>query len=377
MDAKILPYDSNYEQKLFKGLEWLDGQIVENLTEEVRQKTMDENLLDWGISYYYWNDMMRRITIGEAVPKLIRSGRIVRALQLANMGSNRLYQMVDKRTIYNYNFDDATNYSEFIDTLSLYDYRRKVYHNREYFNDFFRMIDTLGLENALAYRDRVCHPKDAFDSFLNARSYTDMDYINDIVGTQCMRHMDYRNAEKYLGMVTPAFDGHLNVDEEFRFDPFSLYEKRIISEYGFRYNFAHRMVALEDLIKASDDPDFKARMMIKMAVGIRSSFGRCWPLTQYGFGYNSYFRYPIWDWESSPECLAAQERSIGMINAAWDMMKDREYAARSMYEFCNFRLLMERFPETKAAAYVRTHCDSYRDYHAEKHFLLTLRKKKE
>ncbi|MBQ5861979.1 MAG: hypothetical protein IIW65_07565, partial [Alistipes sp.] len=46
-------------------------------------------------SFYYWNDMMRRILIAEVCPRMIKAGRTTRALQLANMADNRLLGLVD------------------------------------------------------------------------------------------------------------------------------------------------------------------------------------------------------------------------------------------------------------------------------------------
>ena len=39
IDAKTLPYNSSYENKLFSQLKWLDSKIVYGITDEVRIET--------------------------------------------------------------------------------------------------------------------------------------------------------------------------------------------------------------------------------------------------------------------------------------------------------------------------------------------------
>ncbi len=45
------------------------------------------------------------------------------------------------------------------------------------------------------------HPQSEFDRYLNARGYTNSDYLYDILGTQCLRNMRYADAVMYFGQV--------------------------------------------------------------------------------------------------------------------------------------------------------------------------------
>ena len=74
------------------------SKIADNITPKVRERTSEYYDLACNISYYYWNDMMRRIILAEVCPRMIVSGKTIRALQLANMADNRLLGLVDCKT---------------------------------------------------------------------------------------------------------------------------------------------------------------------------------------------------------------------------------------------------------------------------------------
>ena len=78
-------------------------------------------------------------------------------------------------------------------------------------NSFFEMIDSLGVNAAIRYVQNVRKPVSKFDRYLNTRSYTNSDYLNDIVGTQCLRNMRYKEAVEYLGAVSGTYKSHLNI----------------------------------------------------------------------------------------------------------------------------------------------------------------------
>ena len=61
LDAKIYKYDASYEAKLFEHLKWLDNKIATNINKEVEQKVAEgASEMEYGLSFYYWNDMLRR-----------------------------------------------------------------------------------------------------------------------------------------------------------------------------------------------------------------------------------------------------------------------------------------------------------------------------
>ena len=231
----------------------------------------------------------------------------------------------------------------------------------DYSNSFFEMIDSVGIDKAIAYRNRIERPVGTFDRFLNGRGYVDMEYINDIVGTQCLRTMRYGDAVTYLGHIGRSFESHLNT--EIYWDPFS-YERRDIKDKSdFKYRFAREMCMLEQEMNKTTDPDRKAEAMIRYATGMRNSFDRCWPLTQYYRG-TSYFGQvqEKRDWENEPEAIRAMERSMELFKTACALFTDRELAAKALYELNQYRTVAEKYPETEIGQYVCGHCDNLYDY---------------
>ncbi len=358
LDAKTMPYDAAYEKHLLKQLKWLDRLIEERIDDTVREETTKGWKLTISESYYYWNDMMRRILLGEVCPRMLRSGKVVRSLQLANMADNRLLNLVNRRS-----FESEQSGGERIVTLHQYRYS-EAFNEIDYSNHFFMQIDTLGADVAMRYLEAVERPSSEFDRFLNARSYTGRDYLNDLIGTQSLREMRYRDAVRYLGAVSPAYKAHLNVTMDY--DPFSIAFRRIGARKEFRYDFACEMLKLEESLALTRDPNRKARLMARMAVGIRNSFDCCGELTQYyrgngilGIGNEKY------DWREDRKSQAARQRVKELIEKACATATDKEVAAEILYSFCNFKRVVERYPESQKAALIRGHCDRLRDYHAE------------
>lgn len=361
LDAKLMPYNQGYENLLFKQLQWLDQKIADNITPKVREQTSEYYDLSCNISYYYWNDMMRRIILAEVCPRMIVSGKTIRALQLANMADNRLLGLVDCKTYHKETH--VKGRVEWVETTSsMSEFRRdKNMWSPDYSNSFFEMIDSVGIDKAIAYRNRIERPVDTFDRFLNGRGYVDMEYINDIVGTQCLRTMRYGDAVTYLGHIGRSFEGHLNT--EIYWDPFS-YERRDIKDKSdFKYRFAREMCMLEQEMNKTTDPDRKAEAMIRYATGMRNSFDRCWPLTQYYRG-TSYFGQvqEKRDWENEPEAIRAKKRSTELFKTACALFTNRELAAKALYEFNQYRTVAEKYPETEMGQYVYGHCDNLYDY---------------
>ena len=336
LDAKLSKYDSAYEAKLLGQLKWLDEKIANNINEEVIAITANEYSQDNGISYYYWNDMLRRILLAEVCPRMLKAGKSTRALQLANMADNRLSNLVGK---YGY--------------------------GREFRNHFFEMADSLGATTVKQYVQNVCNPTSEYDRYLNERGYTNKDYLNDIVGTQSLREMRYDEAVKYLAKVSDSYRPNVIM----QFNPFSVAPKKIEESCDTRYEFAKEMHSLEQAINSETDPNIKAQKMLKFAVGMCNSFDRSWPLVHYYRGrmfYGSVCEKR--DWENDKYTKAAIDRSKKMMATACNMATDEEVAANINYELCNFKTIADKYPNTEKGALVRGKCDKLHDYHVERKY---------
>jgi hypothetical protein len=312
--------------------------------------------------------MMRRILLAEVCPRMIKAGKSTRALQLANMADNRLFGIVNKRELYDWiECKDGYEYkvSE-VYTMSGYRYSEN-FNSHDYSNSFFEMIDSIGVDNAIKYVKRVNKPHSDFDLFLNSRGYVESDYLNDIIGTQCLRHMRYQEALEYLGKVSEAYKTHHNV--YMQYEPFSFEPKEINTKSDFRYDFAREMYSLEQGIKLTAEPNRKAQLMVKYAIGIRNSFDLCWGLTQYYRG-TSYWGQVCEkrDWENDKHTLLALEKAEKTLKRAFEIVTDDETAANIHYELCHYLTVARMYPNTQKGTLVKGKCDNLCDYKYKRKF---------
>ncbi len=364
LDAQMATYDADYEHKLWAQLRWLDAMIVAGIDDNVRNETARGYKLQTLISYYYWNDVMRRIVLSEVCPRMIKAGKTTRALQLANMADNRLLGIVNKREKTQWQKVDGKYKDVVTEAYTLEAYRYSDDFNPyDYSNSFFEMIDSLGLDAAVKYVQSVQYPQSDFDSYLNKRGYTNCDYLYDILGTQSLRNMCYARAVDYLGRVSPGYKKHHNL--YLNYDPFSVEYERIEASDDFKYDFAREMLSLEQAMNGCAEPNRKARLMIKYATGIKNSFDICWTLTQYYRG-SSYWGQVCGkrNWEDGKFVRAAIRRVEQLVAEAGRIVTDDEVAADIQYEFRNFRTVAEKYPYTEKGRLVRGQCDNLYDHRA-------------
>ena len=191
-----------------------------------------------------------------------------------------------------------------------------------------------------------------FDRFLNARGYTNSDYLNDIVGTQCLRQMRYKEALHYLRAVSASYQYHHNLGSNTELKP-----------TDFRYDFAAEMVSLEAAICKTADPDILARKRYRFAVKLRDSFGCEWRLTQYYKGEVYWGRVgEKRDWESDRHTRAAMRRYDELMKQVFALGASDETKAELLYEMSRYRTIATRYGHTKIGQLVRGSCDTYIDH---------------
>ena len=370
LDAKTSSYDDAYEEKLYTQLQWLDEKIANNITPSVERLTADGGRLISFESYYYWNDMLRRILLAEVCPRMIANGKTTRALQLANMADNWLLKLIDKQSCWVYNSELGKWQINYL-TLQSYRYSRSQWNRYDYRNHFFELIDAMDVYAALDYYNNLTAPKTEFDSFLNERGYADDNYLNDIIGTKYLRCQEYATALEYLGKVTNAYSQHMNVYLEI--NPFyssktNIFPRGWRSYYGtnFKYDFALDMCKMEEKISSSNNNDIKANMLLDYANAIKESFDDCWQLTQYYKG--TVFSGQVCtkrDWRYDECTLNAMNYVKDLVNVACDLFSDNNVAARIQYEYCNYYTVATKYPDSKYAKTVKGYCDRWIDHHAE------------
>jgi hypothetical protein len=118
---------------------------------------------------------------------------------------------------------------------------------------------------------------------------------------------------------------------------------------------------IEDVFNAAvvetvkNDDDIKGEALIKMGLGIRSSFMSCWALTHYSKSeYNPWFedKYTL---NKIAYANSLMEQGLVILN-------DPELAARYHQSLCQWRTAVEKFPETSVAEEIRTSCDNIVNY---------------
>ena len=364
LDAVLTPYSSSYEEKMTDGLAWLDGKIAAHC-EEVRKeaKLYGIYLMKCNMSFFYWNDMMRKITLGAICPKLIENGRGASAVAFANMADNRLLGLLGEIEKEYY---DEDGYHSVVYPLA--DYRASgPFNYYDYSNESFALLDTLAVEDLIRYDKSLGAARSGTAFFLNRRSRTDRAFFREIIGTRLLREARYAEAARYLALVPGDFQYRLNTCKEgyFRFDPFSVTREYVHDGTDYKLSFARRMAELEAQVKKEKDPDRKAAALFALATGMQNSVSTCWALTFYGRHW--YDDDP--DQKPTPFRKAQEKlfaRAEALYGEALSTAKDRELLADMHLRLRNTRTVMEEYAGTRAQSLLKGGCDLYYDYHMDR-----------
>ena len=367
LDSVTKPWSSSYEKDMVAGLEWLDGMIVSHI-DEGRGETMRYGIYKMGInlSYFYWNDMMRKIVLSAVVPKLLANRREISAIRFANMADNRLLNLVDRTVMTTY--DD--NKKEWVELeMTMGDLRRgKRFNSHDYSNALFQLIDTLDVVHLEAYVKSLDSPSSKEERFLDSRGYTERSFFHEVIGTKHIREMQYAQAVRWLSMLPKGFQSRLNTCREgyLCLDPFAQSRVKLKDNSEYKLSFARRMAELEKAMSSLEDPDERARNTVLYASGIRNSVSMCWAMSFYRKSVVDY------DYEYFGETYfvrkqkAAFDRSEELFKRALQNCRGRETAADILYLLGNMRTVVERYPDTRAAAQIKGQCDKLVDYHLER-----------
>lgn len=378
LDAQKASNSGVYLSKLQRDLRWLDEQMENDVKLNLDNDWQYNNKLNWRVCY--WQDVARKVLLGVVCPKMKQDGNHTLAIQLANYASNRIYQLAPLFKAYHHGYDDPDDKDSY-DVILPFDEYRKSWSGRNYFdyqNQFFEFVYNSNADEAAKYAQRIKNPASELDKFLNERSYVDTDYIYDIVGTLYMREMNYEKATDWLSKVSSDYQQRMNIAKEgyFKLDPFRYQsdKKHFISDSNdYKLRFAQEMAQLDKMINSDAEPNRKAESKIRYAIGLRNSFGRCWYLTTYGYnmeltdGGESHY----WEWHTSSDREGFKDNSYAqraykkvdaLMDEAIAEFTDSEKAAQAQLEMMNYDTLMKRYPNTRAAAQIRSRCDNYYDY---------------
>lgn len=236
LDAQSLPVNASYDQVLLAHMRWLDEKIAKNITPSVANIVINSYELEDNRSFYYWNDMLRKVLTGVAAPRYLVAGQPVRAMQVANYATYRLVNLVKY-----YGSDKQGR------PMLLEQYRtRGEFNGLDYSTDFFHLIDSVDVRSLIRFSQRMKHPMSSFDHFVQARGYFSVHFLNEVIGTKFMRTEEYAKAAEYLAKVPSAYQYRLNTCRTgcMKYDPFD--SSRLLKDItDYKYRFATKMSYLQ------------------------------------------------------------------------------------------------------------------------------------
>lgn len=345
LDALTATYNAAYEERLFEQIKWFEERVRLDFNSE------DYDYCMWhDFSENYWYSSMTRILSYTVAPRFLEMGNPARALQLMNFADYLPYKYV---TSIDYYVDNDYGYWWTSSNIEEYRRERGTFNRIDYSTWFFNTINKQTPDAAIAYVERALNPISEFDRYLNDVGYTSPDFLYDIVGTLCLRHMRYQEAERYFSLVSLDYQYMLNV--MLKRDPFDALCPEGDRILDFRYRFATTMASLERGIEATTDINRRASLLVKFGIGMGNSVTTCWPLTYYGSSCND-------DWRGDSVALALHNRAIISINEALSAFTDDELKAEALYALGRHYTVVSNYGYTKKAEFVRRHCDNYYDY---------------
>lgn len=343
LDAKTFTPGASYNSRLLAQLRWLDEKICAKLDDKTKELTASSWMLNNNFSYYWWNDMLRKILLGYVAPRMDSCDPVL-ALRLRNMADNRLISLAGRRIAGDKN-------------LSLKQYRHSldIHNDLDWSNDFFLCLDSLDIEGVVAYEKSAGRGSSELERFLDDRGWIDHDYLREIIGTRYLRLRDYRQAALFLADVSSTYELRTNVHPFFDRLPFEYgFIRAKAPVKGYKLAFAREMASLQQKM-GSPDPDVSGEAMVRYGIGLRSSFDFCWALTQYHQGAED-------RWLTSDERRTALLDSELYIRRGLGTIRDKEAAARAHASVFQFKTAAESFPGTRAGQAVASQCDRLRDY---------------
>ncbi len=363
LDARTAVYDSAYESRLLRDLRWLDSMIEDNLTDEIRRKTKEEPwCLTNNISYYYWNDMLKKILLGEVCPRMLACGKGVLAIRLANMADNRLVGLCDDGSLHKKRKGTLQCWDNCYPGLTYFPCDRelcyKMFNERDYCNGLFNLIDREAkISDILKYAESVGKASNALADFLDARGYVNNAYFLDVAGTRLILERKYAQAVKVLEQVPSAYQNCLNTVFYMDRDPF----ETALNERGniypdYKLNFAKRMAEYERIVRGDYGPDEKGVAKVYLGIGTKSAVTFAWTLTHY-----------LKNWyecdEERPEYVRKSIR-LGdrMIRDGLEMIDDNETRAQMLLLLGRRLEVVKNCRETLTASRILCLCDEYKDY---------------
>lgn len=304
-------YNKSFETRMLPKLQWLDQMTRNNLTPEIKDDYLwYENQMFNNYSMYYYNDMMRKITLSIMVPKYKKQHNEVKALMLTGMASERLRTLTNYRQAINENSGQRS-------------------WNIDFYTDIFCALDTYPVESIIEYGQKLqSGGKTKFERFLLSKCYVNENYLNEIIGTRYMRTEQFEKAVEYLSKVDTTYDRSLNIYNYFNHDPSEepFYGTKFITPAsGYKLNYAIRMLDLQRMLSMIVTPVIRSEANYQYAQGLIRSVTDCWSLLRYRKGY-FHGRFKDDGFDDWGEALSQHAEEL--INEAINLSDDKELQAK-------------------------------------------------
>ena len=384
--SRVDTINDDFERYAINEVRWLDNEMLrewnrmpDNVQRDIRRAT------DWRRAThhneFYSYAALRRIILEDSVGlawRMVAAGRGVRALQMANVADNHILQITDNPCVkkirdsvggtYEVYYEDDGGYEQYDHLTSLKDtafidgrifYVWNVSENRhDYSNGLFCVADIIDAHTLEEYRQRQLHPKDGDDRWFNARSYTNGDYWQDIVGTHYLRERNYHAAATHFKYVSPSYQQRMNISCPI--DPFSI--DRSLQNHDnthYKLHFARRMDSLQRVMLHDADADKRGLAMLEYTIGLANSFDMCWWLTSYDKGWNG---VDLTDIEETQYAHKANAVVKQLRKKALRMLRTNEARARYHLRLGQYTTVRKRYADTETGKHLALVCDERKQY---------------
>ena len=387
--ARTDTINDDFEHYAINEIKWLDNEMLrewKRMPDTTRYSISHVLNCRWirELNDLYSYAALRRIVLEDSVGlawRMVEAGRGERALQMANVADNHLVQISNNPFINKvrkqgggvydiwYRGSDSLYHSIWLtslkDTSSLeYDdlhFWNFPYNTHDYSNGLFCVADIMDARTIEAYRQRQLRPKDDIDRWFNARSYTNGDYWQDIIGTHYLRERNYSSAIAHLKYISSSYQKRMNVS--FKIDPFSI-DRTMKSDDSVHYKlrFAQRMDSLQHVMLHDHNANHRGLAMLEYTIGLENSFGMCWWLTSYGKGWHG---ANLTDIEETPYAYKANVAVNQLRDKALRTLHSDDARARYHLRLGQYSIVRKQYAYTKTGKQLALVCDEMKLYRAK------------
>lgn len=336
----------DFERYAVGEIRWLDDEMLrewQRLPDNIRNDI--SHVINWeyitDLNKLYPFAALRRIVLEDSVGlawRMAEAGREVRALQMANVADNRIVTVSGNPIIKKV--------------------RETGGNHHDYSNGTFVLADRMSAGAIEKYRQRQLHPADDLDRWFNARSYTDGDYWQDIVGTHYLRERNYAAAVSHFRFVAPSYQRRMNI--RCTIDPFSIDRSGINhNSTHCKLHFAQRMDSLQHAMLHGEDADSRGLAMLEYTIGLENSFDMCWWLTSYQRGWTG---PDLIDIDKTGYARSAHAVSSLLRTKALRTLRSDEARARYHLRLGHYSTVRKCYTDTHTAHALALACDNARHY---------------